>query len=322
MRLGYWLGFLPLFIGLGAQAHALGCRGFFKDPALEFSRFFSPGWKNFRELTPIEHQQFKQNIRAIAGSFFHTPEGRQELHKIEAEFVQLKDRYKKIVFVGRSALGIKAYLEGLWSQDRSAPKLVELPYTCREPNELSESQIAGLRIHLKRLGLSADEILKSKDSVLFVDFVYTGAGVNHLISTLHGPRVSEALKSQLGFFGLYPARMLVINNLMKINHASILEGSPIAITEERIAQEMSWRRLPNQYDMERFVQEVHALQISDSLYEYWGTKVSHPAESFTPEFWTRELLPSQSRPFRGHDADPAYLEVYEMMRLGTENAFH
>lgn len=306
--------------------------------------FKGPTIESYRQLSITEHREYRRQTqklldpnymqvriqgtdepRYFGPSYYFAPTGSAELQTLATRLLNSARGHDAIVFVGRSGAGVKAYLEGVLERagrKENGPKLIELPFSCSDPYFLTAAQKMALRTHLEGEGLSPLALASRERPVLFMDFVYTGTGVSTLIKQLHDWAreqgvARERLKSRLGFFGAYPARMLVVNNLMKLNHDSIREGSPIAITEERIADEVRGRRLPNYWTMHDLTASVGEMQISDTLYDYAGNLVRHPNASFTPERWSAPVGALESVPsFSGHSGELPYVERYALIAKG------
>ncbi|MBI3558745.1 MAG: hypothetical protein HY074_20955 [Deltaproteobacteria bacterium] len=306
--------------------------------------FEGPGVDSYRKLTLAQHRAFQKEVRKllapdymqvriavtnderyIGPSYYATPAGRAELQGMAADVLNHSRSYDEVVFIGRSGQGLKAYLEGVLDRhgESANPRLHELPYSNNEPRTNTAGQKAALRRHLEENGLSPRQIIDRGKRVLFMDMVYSGTGIDSLLAAIHDWAkdlgIGRALlKSKLGVYGVYPARMLTVNNLMKLNHASLGEGATVAITEERVAQEMSWRHLPGSASY--YAGDVYERQISDKLYDYAGNLTRHPNESFTPDKWAQPLARSGKLSFGEHAGDAAYAEMYYLIQEGRRES--
>lgn len=311
--------------------------------------FDAPSFDDYKKLSTSEHRAYRRAMSAVGGSqflhvtlgegihqstryhgpsFYATEAGRAELQAISSRILNLTEKYGTVFFVGRSGAGIKAYLEGVASRSSAAaPSMFkELPFSCNDPYFLTKDQKLGLRKHFEANGLSPEKIVSSSKPILFMDFVYTGTGVNTMMKLLYEWAAESgigaaAMKSKIGFFGAFPPRMLAYNNMLKIDHDTRKEGAPIDMSEENVQRWARERSLPNGGHMKHsWAAEVFEMRISDQFYEYAGTLTEHANQSFKPEYWNTAVDRDQKPTFKGNHDKVPYLELYYLMSEGRKES--
>lgn len=313
-------------------------------------KFDAPTIEEYKQLNLSEHRAYKRAIDKVKGndyyvisenigygqkkvvhsgpSHYATEAGRAELQEISARLLNLTQKYGTIVFVGRSGAGIKAYLEGVISRDQtvSQASLKEFPFSCNDPQFLTKEQKLGLRRHFEANGITPEAILSAEKPVLFMDFVHSGIGVNTMMKLLYEWASEKgvdrvAMKAKLGFFGAFPARMMAINNMIRVNHDSSKEGAPIDMSEENIQKWARDRKLMNGGEMKHsWVSEVFEFRLTDEFYHYGGSHAEHPNPSFKPEVWDSNFDREQKPTFKGKQDSMPHVELYYLMSEGRKES--